>query len=196
MGLVALGGLLYFVGSFLAFLSFYLREVCSALPGDVSVECVQELPDETLTAAGWDSTLIAISAVLMLVAAVLTLLRAVSALRSAAWVDPVTAGLVGLAALFTVVVLGFLDATGLSAALAVDLFDELAAQTGTVIDDVPLPGLGLGGWFCLVALVLALGGVILTRLQASRADRARRSGPSATGQAAPAGPPPPSAPGW
>lgn len=90
---MALGGTLYFVGSFLPFLSLDLRDICLAFSAELPIDCLQEIPDETLTAWGWNSPFIAVSALLMLAAVVLMAFRCwdrcapqpASITRSPAW---------------------------------------------------------------------------------------------------------------
>ncbi|MBA3524108.1 MAG: hypothetical protein H0T85_06070 [Geodermatophilaceae bacterium] len=164
--LVALGGLVYFIGSFLPFLSFGLRDICSAFPQEAPFDCRQEIPDETLTAGGWNSTFIAVSAILMLAVVVLMVSRMLGMLRASAGIDHAAAGLIGITALLTVIVIGLQDAVGLSTALALDLVDVFPEEfSGTPFDNVPFPGLGLGAWLCLIGLACAFAGLILARVQ-------------------------------
>jgi len=175
--LLAVGGILFFVASFLTWISFDfgLDSVCDGIPveqaGEICAEAIGSVADG-LSANAWDLILMSVASVLMIllsVAAIALVLRLVPAGRT------LRQYLIVAVLAVDVVMVSFastFDFSSLGAAFAEDALGGLGGGLGGI--GVPFDGGGLPGFALDLGFWLALAGLVAANVGAAVAHHAAR----------------------
>lgn len=170
--MLAIGGVLFFVASFLQWIVLDLgvsfQDTCAGLSDPDALESCQETFGafaDGASANAWDLILMSGVAVIMIVlavAAVGVILRVIPAGQSA------RRGLIAVLIAVDVVMVSFVasfDISSVGSTLTADLFGDGGGLGPSLSGGLPSLGLGLGFWLAIAGLIAAnVGGIVAQRM--------------------------------